>query len=178
MFAPSNLVNITLARLFVSVIAVSIFVLIVSIIWACIILAFKYAGPHKVGFLAGRFIEPDPTEKLSPRTSAEFLSVIQEEEETVDVYEGESLLSVDPIVDTPLVITDNIEGEMRRVEMEKKFVGTVTAVRAVFLLSGLGVIISGGLYYGKAVKSFNSAFDEVRVGTNVSFFPRFLSHSV
>ncbi|KAL7516452.1 hypothetical protein ACHAWX_001473 [Stephanocyclus meneghinianus] len=84
----------------------------------------------------------------------------------MDVYEGESLLSVDPIVDTPLVITDNIEGEMRRVEMEKKFVRTVTAVRAVFLLSGLGVIISGGLYYGKAVKSFNSAFDEVRVGTN------------
>lgn len=148
----------------------SIFVLVVSIIWACIILAFKYAGPHKVGFLAGRFIEPDPTEKLSPRTSAEFLSVIQEEEETVDVYEGESLLSVDPIVDTPLVISDNIEGEMRRVEMEKKFVRTVTAVRAVFLLSGLGVIISGGLYYGKAVKSFNSAFDEVRVGTNVSVF--------
>lgn len=148
------------------VIVVSAFVLIVSTIWACIILAFKCAGPRRVGFLAGCLIEPDPTKKMSPRTSAEFLSVIQEEDEAVDIDEGESLLSADPFVDTPLVITDNIEEEMRRVELGKKFVKRVTAVRAAFLLSGVGVIISGGLFYGKAVKSLNNAFAEVRLGTS------------
>eukprot|EP00804_Cyclotella_cryptica_P011550 CCRYP_012069-RA/>CCRYP_012069-RA protein AED:0.05 eAED:0.05 QI:236/1/1/1/1/1/6/761/608 len=148
------------------VIAVSVFVLVVSIIWVCVIFAFKYAGPKRVGFLAGCLIEPDHTKQVSPRTSVEFLSVIQEEDEILDVDESESVLIADPMVDTPFIITDNIEEEMRRVELEKKFLRKVTTVRAVFLLSGVGVIISGGLFYGKGVKSLNNAFAEVRLGTS------------
>jgi hypothetical protein len=140
-----------------------------SIFRACILLALKYAGPQRVDFLAGCLIEPDPTKNLSPRTSAEFLSVIQEADETVEMDEGESLLNADPMIDTPMVITDNIE-EMRHVDFEKKFARKLTAVRAVFLLSGVGVIISGGLYYGKTVTSLNNAIDETRMGTSVSDF--------
>ena len=76
------------------------------------------------------------------------------------------MLNADPMIDTPMVITDNIEEEMRRVDFEKKFARKLAAVRAVFLLSGVGVIISGGLYYRKAVTSLNNAIDEVQVGTS------------
>lgn len=157
-----------------SVVIVSVIVLIVSIIWTCMILAFKCAGPRKVGFLAGRLAEPDPTRKISPRTSAEFLSVIQEEDEAVDVDEGESLLSADLVASTPMVITDVMEEEARRVELETKFARKVTAVRAAFLLSGVGVIITQGLYYGKGVNSLNNAFDEVLSASSVSVFRCFV----
>ena len=90
LFEPSTKsTTIEIYMTIVSIIVVSIFVLIMSTFWACNLLALKYAGHQKVGFLAGGLIEPDPTKKLSPRASAEFLSVIQEADKTVEMDEGE-----------------------------------------------------------------------------------------
>jgi hypothetical protein len=120
----------------------------------------------KVGFLSGRFIEPVPTK--SERVPSGFLSVIQEEDESFNTDEGGFLIRNDHSNTDPLLLGNNIEEEVLREKLRKKFGRKVTAVRSTFLLSGIGVIIAGSVYYGKAVKSFNNSFDEVRVETSVS----------
>ena len=51
---------------------------------------------------------------------------------------------------------------------DKKFKRKVFAVRALFIMSGIIVIVSGCLFYGKGVASFKTSLNEVRSGIDVS----------
>lgn len=146
----------------IRVVTASIIILLLALLWAILILIFKCLGPTKVGFLSGRLIEP-PTKR-----SGEFLSVdLGSDETTMD--EGTLLHRNEHDPTAPLVLSNiTMEEDIQRKTMHKKFLTRVRLVRATFLLSGMGVVAAGALYYGKAVKSFNKSFDEVRVGTHVS----------
>jgi hypothetical protein len=121
----------------------------------------KCIGPNKMGFLSGRFVAPAPIRRNG------FLSVIQGDDD-VNIDEIVSLHKNENDPTAPLVLSNVTEESEQMKRMERQFNRGVKAVRASFLLSGLGVLVAGALYYGIAVKSFNSSFDEVRVGNDVS----------
>lgn len=139
-----------------SVATASVIILLISLVWAIIILILKCIGPTKVGFLSGRFVEPAP-----------FYDLIEGARE-IDMDAGVSLHKNERDATTPLVLSNTIEAGMSMKGIGKKFSKKVTVVRAIFLISGFVVIVVGALYYGIAVKSFNSSFDKVRVSNNVS----------
>lgn len=143
------------------VVTASIIILILSLLWAVIILVMKCIGPNKMGFLSGRFLAPAP---FRPN---DYLSVIRGDGD-VNIDEIVSLHKTENDPTAPLVLSNVIEENDQIKKAHRKFSRRVKAVRATFLLSGLGVLVAGALYYGIAVKSFNSSFDEVRVGNDVS----------
>ena len=142
-----------------SVVVASSIILLIALFWASILLITKCLGPTKVGFLSGRVVKPATMKYVN------FSAVVQDDDINLD--EITSLhRNEDP--NAPLILSNTIKAGAQARKREKRFGRKVKAIRTVFLLSGIGVIVAGALYYGVAVKSFNDSFDEVRVGISVS----------
>lgn len=146
-----------------------------------IIVCLKIAGQKRVGFLAGRLERPPPNPFAKGGSSIgtdDRLSVIPEEDEQAteenDQATGEnndSDVNQDMLasLSAPLIISNTLYDEREYARTEKRFRYKTITVRSVFALSGLIVIINGGLLYGKGVTSFESSLNGVKSGINVSF---------
>ncbi len=152
----------------------SILILCIAVVWFLVIVCLKVAGQKRVGFLAGhiewREMKPE-FESGSNRT----LSAIPEEEERNETELNNEEFpapneETEAFLATPLVISNTIFDEREYAREEKKFHRKVFGVRAAFVISGICVIISGGLFYGKGVASFDDSLNTVRVGIDVSKF--------
>lgn len=140
-------------------------------VWFLVILCLKVAGQKRVGYLAGRLERPE-TRPENKSGSNRTLSVIPEEEERneVQVNNDEVLApneETEASLVTPLVISNTIFDEREYAQEEKKFHRKVIGVRAAFVISGICIIISGGIFYGKGVASFDDSLNTIRVGIDV-----------
>lgn len=121
----------------------AIIILSVAVIWLVLILSLRIAGQDRVGFLAGRLV------KYTEENGGVEVEINDEEDDLIDeAHEVEQTT------------------EKREVLFKRK----VTAVRLVFVISGMIVISSGCIFYGKGVVSFRRSFSEVRKGINVSTY--------
>ncbi|KAL7551454.1 hypothetical protein ACHAWF_014641 [Thalassiosira exigua] len=120
-------------------------ILILALLWFFAIVCLKIAGPSKVGFLAGRLVRPAADQHKENEETGGVEAVLAGEEATP--------------VDTPT----NAAGH----DHVDKFTRRTWIVRGIFVLSGILVIISGGLFYGKGVVSFKNSLDEVRAGIDL-----------
>ena len=80
-FPPSN--HLIFPRSIQRVISGAIIILLVAVVWFFVIVGLNIAGQKRVGFLAGRFEQPDPTaEQIVGASSDEYqtLAVIEEEQ--------------------------------------------------------------------------------------------------
>ena len=111
-------------------------------------------GKKRVGFLAGRLEHPDSASIVSQ--DAATLPVIEEEPASGEIEDR-----LDSDISTPLIISNNIEQTSRK---EKKFNRRVWAVRAVFVLSGLCVIVFSILFNVKGVAQFRESLNSVHGG--------------
>mmetsp|Transcript_26046 Transcript_26046/g.54973 ORF Transcript_26046/g.54973 Transcript_26046/m.54973 type:complete len:464 (+) Transcript_26046:85-1476(+) len=148
----------------VGVCAGALLILSVGLVWFMIIVGLNIAGQKKVGFLAGRLEHPDYiASKSSSKNGGSArdvgtLPIIDEEPEEEGMEMEHSLLGD---ASSPLIISNTLEQDARK---EKKFKRKVLAVRAVFVLSGLGVIVSSVLFYSKGVASFKKSLNSVHGG--------------
>jgi hypothetical protein len=126
-----------------------IIILLIAIIWFFVIVCLKVSGQQKVGFLAGTFIKT--TKSLQSSEGKRDGANVEMENENVDEHES-------------MALTNSAEEE----KIEKKFNAKVMLARIVFVISGILVIVSGGLFYGKGVASFKSSLNDVRSGIDVS----------
>jgi len=136
----------------------------IALLWFMVIVGLKIAGQKKVGFLAGRLEHPELG--AAPHDADEgpgTLPIIEEEPSTE--AEIESLLESDAT--SPLILSTNIESDLKRAKKDKKFNRKVLAVRAAFVLSGIGVIISGALFYSKGVVAFQRSLDSFHGGIDL-----------
>lgn len=153
--------------------AAAMLVFVVALVWFMVITGLKVAGQKKVGFLAGRLIHPDFDENAE-RGSGMTLPVIEEEPASEEI---ESLIESDADTESPLIITadahspllisNNIDIDLEQVKKEKKFNRKVLAVRAVFVLSGISVMVCGILFYAKGVSAFGRSLDAVSSSLNL-----------
>lgn len=120
----------------------------VAILWFFVIVTLKIVGQKRVGFLAGRFVRP-----TSEEDSDEGVEVVM-------AGGGRGDDGGDPDEGLPADYT----GSKMSASENKKFNRSVWIGRAVFILAGLMVIISGGVFYGKGVAAFKNSLDEVRGG--------------
>ena len=163
----------------VGVCSAAILIFCIALVWFITIVVLKYCGQKKVGFLAGRLVHPnyDEDDEAEEQTR---LSTIQEEP-TVDGLEYEDSVHssssdngsslVNPLTN-PLIPDDEL---VKAATKDNQFKRTVFAVRLVFILSGIFVIISGGLFYGKGVTGFKRSLDSTSHGLMVSNFQFFIS---
>eukprot|EP00579_Thalassiosira_antarctica_P000100 CAMPEP_0201866550 /NCGR_PEP_ID=MMETSP0902-20130614/1093_1 /ASSEMBLY_ACC=CAM_ASM_000551 /TAXON_ID=420261 /ORGANISM="Thalassiosira antarctica, Strain CCMP982" /LENGTH=360 /DNA_ID=CAMNT_0048391539 /DNA_START=116 /DNA_END=1198 /DNA_ORIENTATION=+ len=131
----------------------------VAILWFLAIVVLKILGQKKVGFLAGLFVRPSQslqgTEGNEEKGGVE---VVMERDQPSNGDNDDVISQAVPVNGTNNTVDDN---------HEKKFTRTVWAVRGIFVLSGMFVIISGGIFYGKGVVSFKNSIDEVRLGIDL-----------
>ncbi|KAL7540001.1 hypothetical protein ACHAXR_010807 [Thalassiosira sp. AJA248-18] len=146
----------------VGVVAAAMLIFLFALVWSMVIVGLKIAGQKKVGFLAGRLEDPDYRTADHVAEDEGTLPVIQEEPGIQEEPEIESLLDSD--MSSPLIICDNIDRDLQRVKREKKFNRKVWAVRGIFVLSGIGVIVFGALFYSKGVTAFQRSLDSVHGG--------------
>lgn len=110
-----------------SVVIGSIIILLVAVCWFMVIICLRVAGRNRVGFLAGRFQKPS------------FASLVEYDGvEVVIGNEGEEYR----------------DSSVEKTKEEKKYYRKVWVARIVFIISGLFVIVAGGLFYGKGVVAF------------------------
>ena len=121
----------------------SIIIFGVALMFFAVIIGLKIAGQDRVGFLAGRFV------KYTPRDTP-----------TDDSIDG--LVDDEERIDEPRVIDQTLE---KRNTLSKR---TCIAVRLMFVLSGIIIIVFTGIFYGLGVDSFRRSFSEVRKGIEVS----------
>ena len=121
----------------------SIIIFGVALMLFAVIIGLKIAGQDRVGFLAGRFV------KYTPRDTP-----------TDDSIDG--LVDDEERIDEPRVIDQTLE---KRNTLSKR---TCIAVRLMFVLSGIIIIVFTGIFYGMGVDSFRRSFSEVRKGIEVS----------
>lgn len=122
----------------------SIIIFGVAVMFFAVIIGLKIAGQDRVGFLAGRFV------KYTPRDTPT--------EDSIDGLVDEE----ERINDEPRVVDKTLE---KRNALSKR---TSIAVRLMFVLSGIIIIVFTGIFYGKGVDSFRRSFSEVRKGIEVS----------
>lgn len=136
----------------------AIIILSVAVVWFMVIVVLKFMGEKKVGFLAGRLIRPTTTTGTSSK------------EEGVEVVMPSSSNQQDGI-DEGIPVNNNATHTTTSNTIdsptEQKFTRSVYLTRTIFILSGIIVIISGGLFYGKGVVSFKNSIDEVRLGIDL-----------
>mmetsp|Transcript_11098 Transcript_11098/g.23091 ORF Transcript_11098/g.23091 Transcript_11098/m.23091 type:complete len:480 (+) Transcript_11098:181-1620(+) len=121
----------------VGVVIGSIIILLVAVCWFMVIICLRIAGRNRVGFLAGRFQKPS------------FASLAESDGvEVVIGNEGE----------------EHRDSSVEKTKEEKKYYRKVWVARIVFIISGLFVIVAGGLFYGKGVVAFKRSIDEVSSG--------------
>lgn len=156
----------------VGVCSAAILIFCIALVWFITIVVLKYCGQKKVGFLAGRLVHPNYDEDVEAEEQTR-LSTIQEEP-TVDGLEYEDSVHssssdngsslVNPLTN-PLIPDDEL---VKAATKDNQFKRIVFAVRAVFVLSGIFVIISGGLFFGKGVTGFKRSLDSTSHGLMVS----------
>ena len=135
-------------------------ILIVALVWFFAIAILKIMGEKKVGFLAGRLVRPVDLNNLPDTTDEKGgVEVVMENEGEEQPLNKEA--GAENEVDEAIAVTNN-NNEFS--PAEKIFNRKVWAVRIMFVLSGILVMISGGLFYGKGVVSFKNSIDEVRFG--------------
>jgi len=126
----------------------AIIILLVAVVWGFIIAGLRIAGPKRVGFLAGKFVEPGS----EWNDGKEGIEVVYDP--TGDPSsENHRVSTAVPVVDEATARSFN-----RRVWL----------VRGMFVLSGIAVIISGILFYAKGVAAFQSSLNSVRDGIDLT----------
>lgn len=122
-------------------------ILIVAMLWFFAIVCLKISGQERVGFLAGRLVRP-------------YVSTDdKEEKEGVEIVMDE----VDEAIPVNSVENNATDDD----HAAKMFKRRVWAVRGMFVLCGILVIVAGGLFYGKGVVSFRNSIDDVRKGIDL-----------
>lgn len=106
--------------------------------------------------MAGRLEHPDLCSTSGVSQDAATLPVIEEEPASGEIEDRP-----DSDIGTPLIISNNIEQTSRK---EQKFNRRVWAVRAVFVLSGLCVIVFSILFYVKGIAQFKESLTSVHGG--------------
>lgn len=124
-------------------------ILIVAILWFFVIVCLKIAGRKRVGFFAGRLVRPVDSSASSDGGGGKGDGV-----EVVMAGNGQEEDDVDEAVPVDTAAAANST-------VDKKFKRRVWFVRGVFVISGLMVIIAGGLFYGKGVVAFKDSVDDV-----------------
>lgn len=127
----------------------AIIVLAVALVWFFVIVSLKVAGSEKVGFLAGRFSEPAGSGSGCNGAEKEGTEVQLEDN-------GRSELRIS----TAVPVAD--EGK------RKSFKRRVWFVRGMFILSGIGVIVGGALFYSMGVTAFQSSLNSVKEGLDLT----------
>lgn len=112
-------------------------------------MSLKVAGSEKVGFLAGRFSEPAGSGSGCNGAEKEGTEVHLE-----DNGRSEHRIS------TAVPVAD--EGK------RKSFKRRVWFVRGMFILSGIGVIVGGALFYSMGVTAFQSSLNSVKEGLDLT----------
>lgn len=136
----------------------AILILVVALAWGLAIQGLQCAGQERVGFLAGRLEHPDAA---AGGDGAGTLPAIEEEpSDTESLLESEA--------SSPLVVSRDLELRYEREKKEKRFNRNVLAVRAVFVLSGLLVIVTSILFYAKGVDAFRKSLSSAHSGVDVS----------
>lgn len=119
-------------------------ILIVAIVWFFAVVCLKIAGQKRVGFLAGRLTRPSSANS-SQGTDEDgekgAIEVVMENDDDGGSNEER--------VDEAVLMSSTMNNSTNESPVDKNFNRRVWAVRGVFVLSGLLVIISGGLFYGK-----------------------------
>jgi len=135
----------------VGIVIGAIIVLAVALVWFFVIVLLKVAGSDKVGFFAGRFVEPGSG---SVRNGAEKEGMeIQLEDNGRNESSQHRISTAVPVVD---------EGK------RKSFNRRVWLARVMFILSAFGVIIAGILFYSKGVTAFQSSLNSVKEGIDLT----------
>lgn len=122
----------------------SIIIFGVALMFFAVIISLKIAGQDRVGFLAGRFVQYTPRDT----PTEDSIDGLVDDEERRD--------------DEPRVVDQTLE---KRNTLSKR---TCIAVRLMFVLSGIIMIVFTGIFYGMGVDSFRRSFAEVRKGIEVS----------
>ena len=143
----------------------------IAAVWFMIIIGFKIAGPKKVGFLAGKLEHPE----YDATASARYVGALTlTEDDPLDASsdggteENRSLLESD--LASPLIITNTIDADSDGARTDEKFKKKVIAVRMIFVLSGLAMIVCGSLFYGYGMMSFRRSLDNTSRGLQVRPF--------
>lgn len=127
----------------------------IALVWFLVIMCFKCAGQTKVGFLAGRLESPA---RQSSLPSIE--ECLTEDDEDVVSTETPVVLQHSSVSPGPEIFTGGADLDQEK--KEKKFKRTALAVRVVFVLSGLCVMVSGALFYAKGVTAFQGSLSGVQ----------------
>jgi len=135
----------------------SIIIAIVAIVWFMAIICLKIAGAKRVGFLAGRFTRPSSGIEKEEDGGVE---IVLEQDQQWDEVNNEEL---PPTNHSSSATTPDPDPQAM-----KNFGIRVGVVRSVFVLSGIAVIISGGLFYGKGAVSFRHAIHDVHQGIDMA----------
>lgn len=125
----------------------------IALVWFLVIMCFKCAGPTKVGFLAGRL--ESPTRSSLPSIE-ECLTEDDDDVVSTETPVGLQHSSASP---GPEIFSG---ADLDQEKKEKKFKRTALAVRVVFVLSGLCVMVSGALFYAKGVTAFQGSLSGVQ----------------
>ena len=152
----------------------AILIFCIALVWFITIVVLKYCGQKKVGFLAGRLVHPNYDEDAEAEEQTRLSTIQEEPTVTVDGLEYEDSVHssssdngsslVNPLTN-PLIPDDEL---VKAATKDNQFKRTVFAVRLGFVLSGILVIISGGLFYGKGVTGFKRSLDSTSHGLMVS----------
>jgi len=121
-------------------------ILIVAMVWFFAIVCLKISGQERVGFLAGRLIRPNSAGGETEEKGGVEVTMEGEVDEAIPVDN----------------VNSNAADDVNH--GEKMFMRRVWAVRGVFVLCGILVMVAGGLFYGKGVAAFNESINEVREG--------------
>ncbi len=144
----------------------------IGLVWFIIIVGLKFAGPKKVGFLAGKLEHPQYDAGARERDTGALTTVIEEypldDSQRDESTESRSLLESD--CDSPLIITNTIDADYEAAKADEKFKKKVIAVRVTFVLSGLAVIVCGSLFYGKGMSAVRRSLVNISQGLQVRLF--------
>ncbi|KAL9178595.1 hypothetical protein ACHAXT_001933 [Thalassiosira profunda] len=139
----------------------------VAVLWFLIIISLKAMGQKKVGFLAGRLVRPEHGAKKAEGAGGEEtgVEVVMEGDKSPDDEDGN--VPGENEISEAVPIASSAGEAVDAEKTEKKFRRKVWAVRGMFVVSGILVMVAGGLFYGKGVTAFRDSLDEVRVGIDL-----------
>lgn len=137
-------------------------ILIVAMLWFFAIVCLKIVGQERVGFLAGRMVRPCAGQSRGADENDERggVEVVMEDDQALRGSGNEAEEAV-PVSNGMNDATNNAA------HVDKMFERRVWAVRGMFVLSGIVVLISGILFYTNGVHAFKNSIDEVRNGIDL-----------
>ena len=118
----------------------SLIIAIVAIVWFIAIICLKIAGTKRVGFLAGRFVRPYDAAAIGAENEKDRgVEVVLDRDDDED--EGDAQHRNEP--STPPMNNNNSPAYPDQSRVRENFGIRVGIVRALFLLCGIVVIVSG-----------------------------------